>query len=86
MIQKLRRKFIATNMFLVSLVLLAVFSIQAFSTYRHALEQIVQAQSMALRWISLEFPFGFEFGRGPPGRGAAPGTGLSRRSGFCRGN
>ncbi|MCI9263893.1 MAG: two-component sensor histidine kinase [Oscillospiraceae bacterium] len=76
MIQKLRRKFIATNMFLVSLVLLAVFSIQAFSTYRHALEQIVQAQSMALRWISLEFPFGFEFGRDHRGGGQPPERGF----------
>ena len=61
MIQKLRQKFIATNMLLVSLVLLAVFSMQAFSSYQHAQDQVSQAQAMALRWISQEFPPGFEF-------------------------
>jgi len=63
MIKRLRQKFIATNMLLVSLVLLAVFSIQTFSAYQHAREQVYQAQMMALRGISQKFPFGFEFGK-----------------------
>lgn len=67
MIQRLRRKFIATNMFLVSLVLLAVFSIQTFSAYQHAREQIYQAQLMALRGITHTSAPGFEFSKAPPG-------------------
>lgn len=62
MIQRLRRKFIATNMLLVSLVLLAVFSIQTFSAYQHAREQVYEAQLTALRWISSQAPAPFEFG------------------------
>ncbi len=75
MLRKLRQKFIATNMFLVSLVLLAVFSIQTFSAYRHAQEQIFQSQMMAVRWITQELPFDFEFNgpkrgnRQPPNHG-----------------
>lgn len=64
MIQKLRHKFIATNMLLVSLILLAVFSVQTISVYQGALEQVEQAQTMALRWITKESFFGFEFGKG----------------------
>lgn len=63
MIGKLRRKFIATNMLLVSLVLLAVFSIQTFSVYQNAREQVYQAQRMALQWLLRESPPGFEFGK-----------------------
>ena len=63
MIKQLRHKFIATNMLLVSLVLLAVFSIQAFSAYQRVCGQVYQAQIMALKRISQESPFGFEFGR-----------------------
>lgn len=63
MIKRLRQKFIATNMLLVSLVLLAVFSVQAFNAYHRVQGQILQTQNMVLRWISQEFPFGFEFGR-----------------------
>ena len=65
MIGQLRQKFIATNMLLVSLVLLAVFSIQTFSSYQHAREQIYQTQIMALRWLSQEFRPGFVFGKPP---------------------
>lgn len=61
MIGKLRQKFIATNMLLVSLVLLAVFSIQTFSAYQHAREQVLQSQMMALQWITKEHPLDFEF-------------------------
>lgn len=61
MIGKLRQKFIATNMLLVSLVLLAVFSIQTFSAYQHARDQILQSQMMALQWITQEHPSDFEF-------------------------
>lgn len=72
MIRKLRHKFIATNMLLVSLILLAVFSIQTFSVYQRALERVEQTQSMALRWITKEFPYGFEFGKGHPMDGRPP--------------
>lgn len=61
MIGKLRQKFIATNMLLVSLVLLAVFSIQTFSAYQHARDQVLQSQMMALQWITQEHPSDFEF-------------------------
>lgn len=76
MIRKLRHKFIATNMLLVSLVLLAVFSIQTLSACRHALAQVEQAQNMALRWITQEFPFGFEFSRDHRGGGQPPDRGF----------
>lgn len=66
MIQRLRRKFIATNMVLVSLVLLAVFSIQTFSAYRHAQEQVLQTQLMALRWRDHSSAPSFEFRNAPP--------------------
>ena len=72
MIKRLRQKFIATNMLLVSLVLLVVFSIQAFNSYQRVQEQIFQTQSMVLRWISQEFPFGFEFGKPRHDKGAPP--------------
>lgn len=72
MIGRLRHKFIATNMLLVSLVLLAVFSIQTFSACQHAQEQVHQAQMMALRGISQEFPYGFEFGKPHRDNGQRP--------------
>lgn len=61
MIGKLRQKFIATNMLLVSLVLLAVFTIQTFSACQNAREQVFQSQMMALQWITKEHPVDFEF-------------------------
>lgn len=76
MIQKLHHKFIATNMLLVSLILLAVFSIQTCSVSQRALERVEQAQNMALRWITKEFPYGFEFGRGHPMDGQPPDRGF----------
>lgn len=72
MIRRLRQKFIATNMLLVSLVLLAVFSMQAFGTYQHARDRIYQSQAMALRWISQEFSLGFEFGKSRHGKDQIP--------------
>lgn len=72
MIGQLRQKFIATNMLLVSLVLLAVFSIQTFSTYQHAQDQVHQAQILALRRLSQNFSFNFEFGRPRPNDGPRP--------------
>lgn len=80
MIQKLRRKFIATNMLLVSLVLLAVFSIQTFSAYQRSREQVYQAQIMALRWITQETPPGFAFDM--PRRGGEKERGEERRDNF----
>lgn len=62
MIKQLQQKFIAVNMLLVSFVLLAVFSIQMFSAYRRAREQVQQAQTQALQWILQEFHPGYEFG------------------------
>lgn len=72
MIGRLRQKFIATNMLLVSLVLLAVFSIQTFSVYQHAREQVYQSQMMALHLISQDFLFGFEFGKPRRNNGQHP--------------
>lgn len=80
MIQKLRRKFVATNMFLVSLVLLAVFFIQTYSAYRHARERVYQAQLMALRWIVQELPPGFAFDM--PRRGGERGREENREDSF----
>ena len=61
MIGKLRRKFIATNMLLVSIVLFAVFAAQTFSTYRRAREQVYWATLQALEWCKrTELP-NFEF-------------------------
>ncbi len=76
MIKRLRQKFIATNMLLVSLVLLAVFSIQTFSAYRHAREQIFQSQMMALRWITQELPVDFEFNGPRRNKGQPPDRGF----------
>lgn len=76
MIQALRRKFIATNMLLVSIVLIAVFSIQAFSVYSQTRIQIRQAQELALRVLLREDPFEFEFGPHHPGRDRKPEDGF----------
>lgn len=80
MIAKLRRKFIATNMLLVSLVLLAVFSIQTFSAYQRAREQVYQAQLMALRWIVQKQSPGFAFDMPHPG--GERGRGENRADNF----
>lgn len=72
MIEHLRLKFIAANMLLVSLVLLAVFSIQTFSAYQNAQEQVYQAQNIALQWISRDNSFHFEFGGPHRDRQAPP--------------
>ena len=61
MMGRLRRKFIATNMILVSIVLFAVFAVQTFSTYQRAREQVNRANVQALEWIKrAELP-SFEF-------------------------
>lgn len=61
MMKKLRRKFIATNMILVSIVLFAVFAVQTFSTYQRAREQVERAELQALEWVKrAELP-SFEF-------------------------
>lgn len=61
MMGKLRRKFIATNMILVSIVLFAVFAVQTFSTYQRSRDQVYRANVQALEWIKqAELP-SFEF-------------------------
>lgn len=61
MMNKLRRKFIATNMILVSIVLFAVFAVQTFSTYQRSRDQVNRANVQALEWIKrAELP-SFEF-------------------------
>ena len=61
MMDKLRRKFIATNMVLVSIVLFAVFAVQTFSTYQRASDQVYRANLQALEWAKrAELP-NFEF-------------------------
>lgn len=66
MIQRLRRKFIATNMLLVSIVLLIVFSVQIFSTVRQALGELYTAQEQTLSWISGSLRPSFVFDRPRP--------------------
>lgn len=61
MIGKLRRKFIATNMLLVSIVLLAVFAVQTFSTYQRASDQVYRANLQALEWAKHRELPNFEF-------------------------
>lgn len=61
MIKKLRRKFILTNMLLVSLVLLAVFLVLLGFNYRKLAEQSEASMRMALLW-NTEGPPRFEFG------------------------
>lgn len=76
MIRALRRKFIAINMLLVSLVLAAVFAVQVFSAYRRAEGQVLQAQVQTLGWMAraAEHTFRFEF-EGRPATGIpVPGT------------
>lgn len=61
MMDKLRRKFIATNMALVSIVLFAVFAVQTFSTYQRSKDQVYRANLQALEWAKrAELPK-FEF-------------------------
>lgn len=78
MIQALRRKFIATNMILVSLVLAAVFAVQVFSAYRRAEGQVLRAQVQTLGWMThaADHTFRFEFD-GPPAAGG-PEPDISR--------
>lgn len=63
MIRSLRRKFIATNMLLVSLVLAAVFAVQVFSAYRRAEGQVFRSQVQTLDWMAhaSERTFHFRF-------------------------
>ena len=61
MIRKLRRKFVLTNMLLVSLVLLVVFGALVVSNYQRLADQSRTAMRAALLW-SDEGPDRFEFG------------------------
>ena len=62
MIRKLRRKFIATNMLLVGLVLVIVFSVLVGSNYRQWSEQSLGAMRMALTWSENSPPPMVEIG------------------------
>lgn len=61
MIQKLRRKFIAANMLLVSVVLFAAMAAQTFSAFQRAREQVYRANLQALEWIQRAEAPNFEF-------------------------
>ena len=50
MIRKLRRKFIAANMLLVTLVLLIVFAVLVGTHSRQLADQSMGAMRMALKW------------------------------------
>lgn len=50
MIRKLRRKFILTNMLLVSLVLIIVFVVLVGTNYQRAVNQSEMSMRMALKW------------------------------------
>ncbi len=65
MIQKLKRKFIFTNMLLVSLVLAVVFGVLVGSNYRQSVSQSTGAMRMALKWSDETPPPRFEFGSQP---------------------
>ena len=65
MIRKLRRKFILTNMALVSLVLLIVFCVLIWSNYQQLRAQNYTAMRLALEWDGVEGPPRFEFGPPP---------------------
>ena len=69
MIGSLRKKFIATNMLLVSLVLAAVFAVQVFSAYRRAEGQVFRSQVQTLDWMAhaSERTFRFQFDGLPAG-------------------
>ena len=66
MIRKLRKKFILTNMLLVTLVLLAVFAALLGSTAQQRRVESLGAMRMALEWGGKEPPR-FEIGAAPPG-------------------
>ena len=68
MIQKLRRKFIATNMLLVSLVLLIVFAVLVGTNCRQLAAQSEGAMRMALKWSELDAPPRLEIGPRDPGQ------------------
>lgn len=60
MIQKLRKKFILTNMLLVSVVLLVVFGTLVGSNYQQTVGQSTAAMRMALKWSEDAPPPRFE--------------------------
>lgn len=74
MIRTLRRKFVAINMLLVSLVLTAVFAVQVFSAYRRAENQVFRAQVQTLGWMTraTDHTFRFEFNGVPVDEGGEP--------------
>lgn len=61
MIRKLKRRFVAVNMLLVSVVLLAVFAAQTFSAWQRAREQVYRATLQAMEWVQHAQAPGFEF-------------------------
>ncbi|SBV95512.1 ATPase/histidine kinase/DNA gyrase B/HSP90 domain protein [uncultured Eubacteriales bacterium] len=68
MIRKLKRKFILTNMLLVSIVLAVVFAVLVGSNYQQSVNQSVSAMRMALKWSDEAPPprFEFNFNSAPP--------------------
>lgn len=65
MLKKLRRKFIAINMILVSLVLIIVFASLVFSTAKQLEQDAFTALEIALRWERPDDPRPFTFGLPP---------------------
>lgn len=61
MIQKLKKKFILTNMLLVSVVLVVVFGVLVGSNYQQTVGQSTAAMRMALKWSDEAPPPRFEF-------------------------
>ena len=61
MIKKLKKKFILTNMLLVSIVLLVVFGTLVGTNYQQSVGQSVAAMRMALKWSDEAPPPRFEF-------------------------
>lgn len=68
MIRKLKRKFILTNMLLVSIVLAVVFAVLVGSNYQQSVNQSFSAMRMALKWSDEAPPprFEFNFNSAPP--------------------
>lgn len=74
MIRRLKKKFILTNMLLVSIVLLVVFGTLVGTNYRQAVGQSMAAMRMALKWSIDSPPPRFEFDFKPEfSDGEAPG-------------
>ena len=75
MIRKLQRKFVATNMLLVSLVLVVLFAAQLFGTYQRSMDRVSRAAEDALSWADTGAPpFEFTYGKYPPDHGQKNGV------------